>query len=767
MTKFVTKQLAAIAVSTVMATSAVGLARLAPNSAKSGMAFANTAHYAMTDDAAIGVGMEATNVDITNKTPAVLTLNNVAAGSYILSVNVMGEEAETSYVITAKTDNGAAVDLIFSWYSWAYVGTVNVPAGATTLTLSVMSNVEGAEEASISLNVNAVLNKIQLENYVTLAGVAVTEDAPATIDLSNVVAGKYILNVITEDVKGELDVELSAKLNNGTEVPLSYNPYAGAYSTIVDITSDSTSLTLKTYNENSYVVALKLVDFALSPDNGYTLAGAVTSKGSPAKINLVDVEKGDYTVAVDLGDVELPSDATISAKIDDGAEVALKKDDNYYSAYTGTIAVGAGATELTISTTSTKSLTVTVSIVKQTPVYQLVNDNVETLRLYDTVNYSYTVAEDGYYVISATNVSEPMAGYDIYLKTDVDTFDGITIHGNNFPTYLYAGTYYYQITYTGIEIPQEWEDQGEPVITPDAVTVKFNVHDWEKTPIIKDIYTYVPATTSFDEEVVNMKLDGIKTGERFGLSLIDIPMSFMFSGSSITAHYAGREYVFNAANGYYNEILATSADTIYFTTDFYQQTTIGVAITDGQYLMVENQIDQVAMSATNNKVDYTIQLTAGTYYIELALPAGEAVQVLVDGEVVIESGKNVGVFVLNLPEDEYMGQPTITFVYNGTKDIIFDVVVTPNILNLNEENSVTMDDYEYSKTYFIVLSAGEYDVYLYSNGIEVEVLLNGKEFIPVGEDYNVMKLEGTTIVALTFNKQNDNGAKFSVEIEKV
>lgn len=774
MTKFVTKQLAAIAVSTVMATSAVGLARLAPNSANSGMAFANTAHYAMTDDAAIGVGVEATNVEITNKAPAVLTINNVAAGSYILSVSIVKEKTETSYVITAKVDNGASVDLIFNWFEWAYVGTVKVPAGATSLTLSVKSNIEGEEDAPVELTANAVLKNIEMEDGVTLYGVAVESNAPAMIDISKVTPGTYILGVITEVVKGITDsdgeeviepTDLYASID-GVGTKLTYSPNSGAYSAVVTIGEDAKTLAIASLNSNSYVVDVRFSEYALTPANGYYLGGVVVTKEKPAEIPLTVDAEGDYMVAVDLGDEQLPEGVTITAKVNNGAEATLNKDDNYYSTYVGTLHIDTEATKLTISTTASE-LTVTVSLVKQTPVYQLVNDNVETLRLYDTVNYSYTVAEDGYYVISATNVSEPMAGYDIFLKTDVDTFDGITIHGNNFPTYLYAGTYYYQITYTGIEIPQDWEDQGEPVITPDAVTVKFNVHDWEKTPIIKDVYTYVPATTSFDEVVVNMTLDGIKTGERFGLSLIDIPMSFMFSGSSIIAHYAGREYVFNAANGYYNEILATGVNTIYFTTDFYQQTTIGVAITDGQYLMVENQIDQVALSATNNKVDYTIQLTAGTYYIELALPAGEAVQVLVDGEVVIESGENVGVFVLNLPEEEYMGQPIITFVYNGTKDIIFDVVVTPNILVLDDDNEVTIDEYVFSKTYFIVLPEGTYDIVLdLPAGVSIQVTINGDIKIAFGEDEADFTISATQagIVKIAFETSGFEKVTFGATI---
>lgn len=760
MTKIKMKKLAALAISLVMASGAAGIVGYA-GKANSATAFADTAHYAVADESSIGVGIVASNVEVTNTKPAVLALEDVAAGSYIISVNITEEDAYTSYDIYAKVGNGEEVKLIFSWYTFSYVGTVNVPDGATTLTLSVKSNVAD-DTSDIKLIVMAELDTLTLHNGMTLSGVGVEYGKPATIDVSDITPGTYVLNVITEDVNYEMNdegeitpVSLYASLD-GKSAELTYTPGAGAYTTVITVDSNSSALTIATSNNNSYVLAIRLVDFVISPDNGYTLGGAVISNNNPASIKLMNVEASDYTVAVDLGETLLPAGATIKAKVDNGEEVTLTKDDNYYSAYTGTITVGANATTLTISTTSATALTVTVSMVAQAPLYAMETE--QTLGLYRVVNFEYKAPAEGYYKIASKSYdvetkAELNATYDIALKTEIDTFDSTAIHGDNFPVWLEANqTYYFEVMYTGL-----MPENDEWVMAPDYVNVTFIVSSWTATtPIMENEYVYVPVTP-VGEATQEIAIDSSVTAGTYALTLSEVPWFFGMMGNTIYAHYNnGDPIALNMSNGYVANINITAdARTIYFTTNSGERLSVGVMLTEPVVVVddtiVLNEAEDITVAAGETAVYFVEKLGGGAYTITLNLPSNALIQVeaSTSDDVIIEAGKAVGEFNVILPADAESTTVALFFTNMGDEEVSFKATVTPNnIAQQYDITSVTMMG-NTSVSYYVNLEAGTHYIDL-SDTTAIQVMVNGQVVIEYGATFGEFTVTEDSLVMITF-----------------
>lgn len=758
MTKTKLKKLSAMAVSVVMAASMVGVAK-AVGTFHTATASALTA---VTEDATIGIGVDnqATGVQITNTAPATLTLSNVGAGSYVIHVAVTEAQSEYNYEVSAEVDNGASVDLVYDYAMGAFVGTVKVTGNSQSITLSTRSVYD--ESPNVSLTVNAYLASFEIEGTNYFGGVAIDSANPATLDLQNVPAGRYILNVsvLSQTIEGLPlnQMNLTGALNGGTAVKLEFATGSGAFTAVYDITGENNTITLGTEEENnSYVLGVQLVPYQINGMDS-RLAGVRLVADSPAEIPLVNVSAADYIVAVDFGDVILEDDVTVTAMVNGGTAVTLEKDDNYVSAYTGTVTVSAGTTTLTISTTNEELLIATVSLT-EVMTYEELPKTPVTLNIYEPVLYQYTVETSGYYAISATTDVEK-AGFDIFLKKEADSFDSVEIHGDNFPTYLTAGIYFYEVTYTGVNDPEA----EIPPVSPTSAEVTFAVSAWENDSITVDKNFYVPVPSSEPLEADKLTFDSNITAGEYTLSLFDIPMFMRFQGAVIYLHYgSGTPIALNENNGYSTNISISSTDTkFYFTTDVHDAVTdivtLGLIVTAAQpaepttlNLFTANT---VTLNAGETKEYFVENLGAGVYTISLDELEGQSIVVTsgTSENPIISAGESTGTLTLVLSGEA--ATATVALIITNESDVNanFTVTIQPvNSSNLNTPEEMTLRvNYAYSS--YMQLEAGIYQVNLsnVAEGKNVRVFADGKEVYLNADNMGVFKVANSGYVNMAY-----------------
>lgn len=767
MTKTKLKKLSAMAVSVVMAASMVGVAKAA-GTFHTATASALTA---VTEDATIGIGVDnqATSVQISTTEPATLSLVNVAAGRYVVYLYVTETVGEDPYIISAQVDNGTAVDLVmdqniykmdtdYNLY-YAYVGTVDVTAQSTSLTLSVRHRyTESVGE--VTLTVDSYLAPFTLVDSQHLGGIAVNSTTPATLSLSNVTPGKYVLHTSIIEQKGENEIVLNAAVG-GSSSELRYSASTGDYSTIIDVTSTST-VTLSSEGDNSYILDVRLVPYVVtSPD--LSLTGVVIAEGSPAEIPLVDVSAADYIVTVDLGDVILEDDVTVTAMVNGGTAVTLERDNNYVSAYTGTVTVSAGTTTLTIKTSTAQSLIVTVSLTEILHQDPLPTGDV-TLNLYEPVLYEYSVDTSGYYVISTKNIDVADAGVDIYLKNDPESFDSTEIHGNDFPTYLEEGKlYYYEATYTGIEILNP-DPEGEIVEAPEHATFQFSVDKWANPNITLEDNYYVPVPSSEPIEDDKLTFDSSITAGEYTLSLFDIPMFVRLQGAEVYLHYgSGTPIALNEGNGYAANISISATDrTFYFTTDAQDPVTdivtLGLIVTEAQpaepttlNLFTANT---VTLNAGETKEYFVENLGAGVYTINLGELEGQSIVVTsgTSENPIISAGESTGTLTLVLSGEAATATVALMFENESATNAEFTVTIQPvNYSDFGEAENMTLRvNYAYSS--YMQLEAGIYQVNLsnVAEGKNVRVFADGKEVYLNADNMGVFKVANSGYVNMAY-----------------
>lgn len=748
----VAKKLAAIAVSMVMATGVVGIA----NVSRTFRGATASAETEVTEDAAsIGVGVDnqATDVHVTNTESATLAITEVPAGRYFLTIAVTQSLGDFSYIVSAQIDDGEPFDLRNDYYNGTLVGVVDIASGAQNVTLSVRPMyTEGSEGVDLTLNAYFAPYAIDGTHYVT--GIPVSSSSPAVLALNNLAAGKYILNVSVAEQTGELPVVLNAQLNSGSATPLEYTLGAGAYTAVLDVTEASTSLTLSSTGTNSYIVDVHFVPYELSETNGLYLAGVRVVAGADAAIPLHNVTAANYLVTVDLGGTDIiTGNVSLSATVNGGASVLLERDENYENAYTGSVTLTESSTTLTISTTYASTLIVTVSMVEEVVIAPLPIDTETTLNLYDTVTYSYHNDVEGYYSIAVEKVSEPLAGYDVALKTDVESFDSVEIHGNNFPIYLEADTtYYYQITYTGIPEAEE---------SPETSTVKFTVNSWKNNKITAEDYYYVPVTVANtedaeNEEHVELSFEDTVSGA-YTLSLIDIPMYMRFSGSKVFMHYGTQTIELNTENNYSADITIGDSKTFYLTTDYGARVTLGLIITpaseepDTLNLFTANS---VTLAQGETKSYFVENIGAGVYSVSLSGMTTASIEVNsnTSDEPIISVGGTSGSFNFVFSGDLAVSTAELLFTNNGEGSQTFTVTVTPqNTAVAGTEQTLNLRvNYAYSN--YMELAAGAYRVALGNvpEGKEVRVYANGTRVQLDAENNGVFAVPQAGQVCLTY-----------------
>lgn len=497
------------------------------------------------------------------------------------------------------------------------------------------------------------------------ATVDVTAEQPATLTLSNVPAGQYILaaKVTSEDA---LWIELFASVSddkdeegNPRQVFLSENYALGVFTGVITVNKDST-VTLTTYSEFALKVEAYLMPLGIGEFNDYFLNDISISKEDPKEIAFSGAT-GKYIVAVDT--YALEEGATITFK-----NKTLTLNPGMFNAYTNEVDLVNGET-VTLSTTNEAAITVSLSLrpyIEVTERLPMSANNAKTFNIYEQQTFTFTSGDEGYYTFSVnTDVEDAMFSY--ILLTDPNNLTGVSFDSKDYPVYLEDYTkYYLTVAYNGVP----WEVSE---VSPETAKAWFTVSEWEEPTLeLNKDTVFVPVTAEGEEAVViAMKV----TPGTYDLNLGNIPFEIMFGGYTVTAHFG--EYAVDLDWGY-AQITVDKETSIYFTTNYTEGFTAGVTLStpvpeDGIVLGVEKEI---SLAGGESVVYYMENLAAGTYQISLIIPHHAQLQVNsnTSTEPIVTAGQVgdvVGTFVV--AEDGFT--VSLTFSNMGEEYVDFTVVV--------------------------------------------------------------------------------------------
>ena len=511
---------------------------------------------------------------------------------------------------------------------------------------------------------------------------------------------------------------------------LSYSEQLDEFYVMLNVTAGETLKFNTDYENVTLTVELWFDDLAIGSFNNNALYGV----DLPATLNLVGVASDSYIVAVtpytDLGT------ATLSAQVDDGTEVTLQANAGMYGAYTGTVVVTASSKTLTVRSSGSEPVTVGIelyAVISNVPVLPAT----ATLAAYEANLYSYTATASGYYCLNISNVKEgenPVtdALFTIIFKTNANDFVGVDIYEKNHPVYVEEGTtYYFEVTYNGTEYRED--DEGNPLPSPESVSVDFKVEAWTSVTVAVGNLYYVPVATTGSTYAVKLAEDltGVYT-----LSLLGIP-----EGTTVVAHYGTDEYSFTNADNVKNVTLKKDVTSLYFTSD---DAPLVVGVQLDEYVDVTLQLD-VAKTITLEpyfaNAYYLYNLPAGTYSVTVTVTSGNGtVEVYAANQTVVGHGHTFGVFTTNEASEEYglvvsnQGDEAVTFTL-----LVEEYKGTVEKLNL-EANSVTV-----AADSVGVYDLGHLDAGIYSitvSGSTDVVIWNGYlgDIVKQGSDYGMFEV---------------------------
>lgn len=244
MTKQVNKKIAALAMAAVMGVGGLGTAKL---SQRVGLASANSGTHSSyslhANTGTIGINQKA-EVEVAMGQPATLTLDNVAAGQYMIVAKVIQVMDEYYWIDLSASVNDNVTYLSENEYLGAYIGTVMVDSDST---------IQLGTYSDVSLVVEVWLQPLaigQFNDYY-LSDIVISADTPREIELEGI-SGEYFVIAETYD-----EMEPGAEIMvNGTalyvEPEISY-----ALSALIDFTGTPT-LKLETTNTEAISVNLSL-----------------------------------------------------------------------------------------------------------------------------------------------------------------------------------------------------------------------------------------------------------------------------------------------------------------------------------------------------------------------------------------------------------------------------------------------------------------------------------------------------------------------------
>lgn len=519
-----------------------------------------------------------------------------------------------------------------------------------------------------TLSASAAEDETVVNKGVTVS-VTVSVDSPVEFTVGSGLNGQYYFyaRITAPDIPDLSAVSLYVTREIGEpdeetgEIPLdyyylSYSTELHAFYVMLNVTAGET-LKFNTDYANELTVSLWFDDLAIGSFNNNALYGV----DLPATLNLVGVASDSYIVAVtpytDLGT------ATLSAQVDDGTEVTLQANAGMYGAYTGTVVVTASSKTLTVRSSGSEPVAVGIelyAVIGNVPALPAT----ATLAAYEANLYSYTAAASGYYCLNISNVTEgenPVtdALFTIIFKTNANDFVGVDIYENNHPVYVEEGTtYYFEVTYNGTEYRED--DEGNPIPSPESVSVDFEVEAWKSETVAAGNLYYVPVATTGSAYAVTLA-EGL-TGD-YTLSLLGIP-----EGTTVVAHYGTEHYDLTTYENVVTVTLEEEVTSLYFTSD---DAPLVVGVQLDEYVDVTLHLGTpktITLEPYFANAYYLYNLPAGTYSVTVTVTSGNGrVEVYAANQTVVGHGHAFGVFTTNEASEEFglvvsnQGDDAVTF----------------------------------------------------------------------------------------------------------
>ena len=582
------------------------------------------------------------------------------------------------------------------------------------------------------------------------ATVEVSSEAPATLTVSNVAKGQYMLVAKVTNVSGAADwIDLSAMVNENITY-LSENEYLGAFIGTVAVDSNST-IELNTYSGATLTVEVWLQPLAIGQFNDYYLSDISISSNTSRKIAL-DGISGNYTVIVETYDFMSPS-AVIMVNGE-----ALTKNPDMYDAWTGTINL-TGLSSLELSTTNPEEISVNLSLREYITVKEeLPMDDYVEFSIYEPQNFYYLAIDTGYFSLNYTSNVEN-AQFSFVVKTDPNNVDGITVQGENYPLYMVESQLYYvTVTYMGYPWDMDLEEEA-----PEKAEAIFAVEEWmAPTLTLNAEAVYVPVTAEGEDEV-KMPLN-VEAGT-YDLNLLNIPFDILFGGYTVTAHFGNQEVVLDYG---FAQIEVTNETSIWFTTDYNEGFTAGVTINtlvvkDTIYL---NEWAEISVPAHESREYYIENVADGYFNITLNNYGGAniAVESSTSSYPVISEGQTFGTFRV---VSYGAGTTTVILYFYNNSDYTADLLayvepVEDVVIELGAEKGIELAAGETKVYYLEDLTEGLYNLAL-ANAAGIEVTANG---MAITNGRFLANYDGDS-VALRFTNTSNDTVVFTVMVTKI
>lgn len=574
----------------------------------------------------------------------------------------------------------------------------------------------------------------------------VSKDQPAHFSVE--VTGQYILKVTVKSSSAEKPAYYynMAATVAGEEVNLTYTGAGvdkfGYLTGTINVTAGD-EVTLNTSTEEVLTVDVELLDLYIGQGNDSILSGITLPANTDVVINLDNVTEGTYEVLLDYGATRVV-DANITVNIDDGQDIPLISDTYYFSAYSCQIDIAEGAKTLTLRSTTNITVRGTLSLTQISKLEELPEK--ATLTLYTPVTYSYTSKGTGYYSISVTN-----ADVAVSFITNLVEYDATTVEGENYPLYMVTGrTYYFELTL----LSSTAEDE--------TATVNIAVNEWTKPTVEAGRIYYLPVTgTAMGTVSADLNLAAETV---YDLSLI-VPFDFYYYNTVVTAHIGEQEVVLNAENSYSAQIKATTAKTIYLTSDSENNYAAGVNFVE--YIKRETfELDKtfpVTVPAGKSVIYELVNAPLGEYTLTLSANTNITVSSSLQDDF-IKAGQTEGSFLLryNLSVLE------LIFTNKGTEEATFNATCTSiyRTLTMDTEEIIALAA-NATQTYMMEgLAAGTYKMTLDVEVKNLEITVDGVAIEVANKvaEFTVSEAQDNSgIIAIAF-KNSDTASIVNVTV---
>lgn len=725
MTKNVNKKVAALAMVAVMGVGGLGTAKIANITTASADNGARSSYALHASAGIIGINKKA-KVNVSNNAPATLTLENVAAGQYMLVAKVIEATGDYYWIDLSASVDGNYSYLNESEYYGAFIGTVTVD-GDSTIELSSYSG------ANLTVEVWLQPLSIGQFNDYFLSDIQVSSETPSVVMLEGI-SGYYTVSLEVYDIEPGAEIKV-----NGVAVtknPKMYGAWTGEYNL-----TGVPSLKISTTSEEAITVNLTLrkvvdVDKEL-PMEGYTKFSMYESQTFKYfaddtgyfNINYVsDVEDAEFSLVFKTN----PDDLEGSTIQGNNYPVYMEDGKTYYvtATYVGipgqweNVPETAGAF-FEVDTWNTPTLAanteaeyVPVSAAKEKVATIPMNVTAGTYDL-NLINIPFYVLNDDAYTITAHFGTKAVKLEYGYAQIEVEGETSIWFT-TDFPEGFTAGA---------------------TITTPEA-------REAIKLGELTDIF--VPANGS-----AVYYIDDLEEGY-FSITLSNlgdakiVVESTMFSYPVISE---GQTFgTFGVAT--YGEETATA--TLYFYNYGNSDANFKAIVNPVKDAVIElGAIKGIELASGETKVYYVENLAEGLYNLALANAAG--IEVTANGMPVTD-----GRFLTN-----YDGESVaLRFTNNGENTVVFDVTVTMianGVIMLGEEIYAVMSVDSNVKTFIVEgLEEGkEYKITLSEYATEISVMMGNTTVIGAGATEGTFVATGTS-VTLTFSYSGDAFLYFSV-----